>query len=64
MKKVLALLLLTTATAACTTAGPYVTGITSDGNNGLYIEKCHVKLNSFAGTIANSGCTSQHVKVR
>lgn len=50
--------------SGCTTAGPYVTNISSDGNNGLNIEKCAVKLNSFMGTVSTTECTSQHIKLR
>ena len=50
--------------SACTTAGPYVTNISSDGNNGLNIEKCAVHLNSFMGTVSTGECTSQNIKLR
>ncbi len=50
--------------SACTTAGPYVTNISSDGNNGLNIEKCTAKMNAFMGTISTADCTSQTIKLR
>ena len=46
-----------------TTAGPYVTNISSDGRNGLNIEKCAVKMNAFMGTVSTSECTSQNVQL-
>ncbi|MEG1082465.1 MAG: hypothetical protein RSE44_28405 [Pseudomonas sp.] len=49
--------------AGCTTAGPYVTNISSDGRNGLNIEKCAVKLNAFMGTVSTTECTSQNVRL-
>lgn len=49
--------------AGCTTAGPYVTNISSDGRNGLNIEKCAVHLNAFMGTVSTSDCTSQHIQL-
>ncbi len=49
---------------ACTSAGPYVTNISSDGNNGLVIEKCTVKMNAFMGTVSNGDCTSHNIKLR
>lgn len=64
MKKSVLIAILLCNITACTTAGPYVTNISADGNNGLYIEKCAVKLNSFMGTISTADCTSQNVKVR
>lgn len=63
MKKSLVALFLVFSLAGCTTAGPYVTNISSDGNNGLDIEKCGVKLNAFMGTVSTVDCTSQHVKL-
>lgn len=62
--KPLALLAATLALGACTTAGPYVTQISSDGSNGLNIEKCMVKLNAWTGTITNDNCTSQSIRLR
>lgn len=49
--------------AGCTTAGPYVTNISSGGNGELNVEKCAVKLNSFTGTISTTDCTSQSLTV-
>ena len=49
--------------AGCTTAGPYVTNISSDGRNGLNIEKCAVKMNAFMGTVSTTECTSQNVQL-
>ena len=63
MKKFAVTLFLVGSMAGCTTAGPYVTNISSDGNNGLNIEKCGVKLNAFMGTVSTVDCTSQHVKL-
>ena len=47
MKNVIMSILLAMSLTACTTAGPYVTNISSDGKGGLNIEKCGVKMNSF-----------------
>ncbi|MEA1605757.1 hypothetical protein [Pseudomonas spirodelae] len=49
--------------AGCTTAGPYVTNISSDGRNGLNIEKCAVKMNAFMGTVSTTDCTSQNIRL-
>lgn len=48
---------------ACTTAGPFVTNLSSDGNGGLNVEKCSVKMNSFTGTVSNANCSSQHISI-
>jgi len=63
VKKVV-LLALAIFTGGCTTAGPYVTNISSDGRDGLNVEKCAVKLNAFMGVVSTSDCTSQHLVLR
>ncbi|OFX10634.1 MAG: hypothetical protein A2516_01225 [Alphaproteobacteria bacterium RIFOXYD12_FULL_60_8] len=50
--------------SACSTAGPFVSGLSSDGANGLNIEKCYVHLNAFTGIISNENCTSSTIHVR
>ena len=47
----------------CTTAGPYVSNISSDGNMGLSVEKCAVQFNAFTGTVSTSECTSHHIQL-
>lgn len=49
MKKILAIAF-AALLGACTNAGPFVTNISADGNNGLVIEKCQVHMNAFMGT--------------
>ena len=63
MKNVLMGVFLVISLSACTTAGPYVTNISSDGNGGLNIEKCGVKMNAFMGTVSTSDCTAQNIKL-
>lgn len=48
----------------CTSAGPYVTSISSDGSNGLVVEKCTAYMNGFTGTISNGECTSHNIKLK
>ena len=64
MKKALFACLFALSATACTTARPYVTNISSDGSDGLNIEKCGVKLNAFMGTVSTTDCTSQHIQLR
>ena len=40
------------------TAGPFVTNISSDGQGGLVVEKCMVKFEQFTSTVSNDNCTS------
>jgi len=55
-----ALALLTTG---CTTAGPFVTSISSDGRGGLIVEKSMVKYNSFMGTVSNENTTTTSIRL-
>ena len=63
MKNVIMSILLVMSLTACTTAGPYVTNISSDGKGGLNIEKCGVYMNGFTGTVSTGECTSQHIQL-
>lgn len=47
----------------CTTAGPFVTSISSDGRGGLIVEKSMVKYNSFMGTVSNENTTTTTIKL-
>ena len=47
----------------CTTAGPFVTSISSDGRGGLIVEKSMVKYNSFMGTVSNETTTTTTIKL-
>jgi hypothetical protein len=49
--------------SACTTAGPYVTNLSSDGANGLNIEKCKVELNAFLGVVNTGECINSNIKL-
>ncbi len=48
---------------ACSTAGPYVTNISSDGNGGMNIEKCKVKYNALFDFIDTGDCISSSLKL-
>lgn len=63
MKRIIASLATTAILAGCTTAGPYVTNISSDGRNGLNIEKCQVHFNAWMGTVSTGDCTSQRIQL-
>ena len=47
----------------CKTAGPYVTNISSDGANGLTIEKCKVEMNAFMGVVSTGDCNTSTLKL-
>ena len=64
MKRVhFAIAVLAVLATACTTAGPFVTSISSDGRGGLIIEKSMVKYNSFMGTVSNENTTTTTIKL-
>lgn len=65
MKKILQILVLTMVVTmlGCTTAGPFVTGISSDGRGNLIIEKSHVHMNAFMGTVSNEGGTTTTIRI-
>ncbi|NRA94152.1 MAG: hypothetical protein HRU26_15990 [Psychroserpens sp.] len=48
---------------SCTSAGPFVTNISSDGSGNLVIEKSMVKFNAFMGTVSNEGTTIHKIKI-
>ena len=47
------ILVLVLGLVGCTTAGPYVTNISSDGKGGLVVEKASVEMNAITGTVSN-----------
>lgn len=59
----LAIAALALLAAGCTTAGPFVTSISSDGRGGLIVEKSMVKYNSFMGTVSNESTTTTTIKL-
>ena len=50
--------------AGCSTAGPFVTNISSDGNGGLVVEKSYIQYNGFTGTVSNKDQTTTKLKLR
>lgn len=63
MKSIFAVLALAAVLAGCSTAGPYITSISSDGRNGLNIEKCSMQMNAFMNTVSNTDCTTQNLQL-
>lgn len=51
MKKLL-ILLIVALCCGCTSAGPYVTNVSSDGRCNLVIEKNMVNMNAFTGAVS------------
>lgn len=49
--------------AGCSTAGPFVTNISSDGRGGLNIEKQEVEYNWFLGVVGNKNTSSQNIQL-
>lgn len=47
----------------CSSAGPFVTNISSDGQGGLIIEKCSVQYNKFTNSVSTKECTTTTIKL-
>jgi len=47
--------------SGCSSAGPYVTNISSDGAGGLIIEKCGAVMNGFTGTVSTGVCSTHQI---
>ena len=63
MKRLSLIVLATVAITGCTTAGPFVTNISSDGAGGLNVDKCSVQMNAFMGTVSNQDCSTHSLRV-
>lgn len=46
------------------TAGPFVTNISNNGDGDLVVEKCMVKFDPWMSVVNNSDCTSTAIKVK
>lgn len=63
MKRIIGSMAAILTLAGCTTAGPYVTNVSSDGRNGLNIEKCKVHFNAWMSTVSTGDCISQKIQL-
>jgi type IV secretion system protein VirB7 len=45
-------------------AGPFVTSVSSDGNGGLNVQSCMVRLERFTKTVSNANCTTERIRLR
>jgi type IV secretion system protein VirB7 len=64
MKNVILALLALSLSACASTAGPFVTSVSSDGDDGLIVEKCMVKMDPWMSTVSNTECTTVPIKMR
>ena len=49
--------------ASCTTAGPFVVSISSDGKGNLIIEKAYVRMNAFTGMLTMDESTIHTIHI-
>ncbi len=61
--KRLSLILIAIFFVGCSSTGPYVTAISSNGRGGLIIEKSKVQYNSFTGTITSKDTSTTEIQV-
>lgn len=50
--------------AGCSTAGPFITNISSDGKGGIVIEKAKARFNSFLGVIDTTETTNYSIQLQ
>lgn len=66
MKKILVLSFLSIGLIfvnGCTTCGPFVTNISSDGKGNLLVEKANIELNTFTGDMKTIKTSTSVIKV-
>ena len=65
MKRLFTVACLALALQGCASyAGPFVTSVSSDGNGGLNVQSCMVRLERITRTVSNADCTSEHIQLR
>ena len=63
MKNRIAIAVLALLACSCSTAGPFVTNISSDGKGNLVVEKSMVQMNAFTDTVSNVNSTTSTIRV-
>lgn len=63
VSKVVIIICLATLLYGCSTAGPFVTNISSDGRGGLNIEKARVKVNFWTDGLETTDTTQEHIQL-
>jgi len=61
MKLIAGLFVAAVVTGCASQAGPFVTGISSDGRGGIVVEKCMVRLDRMINTVEASSCTNSNI---
>lgn len=61
MKKFIAAGLLIILSGCASQAGPFVTNISSDGQGGIVVEKCMVRLDRMINTVEAASCTNTRI---
>lgn len=57
--------LLVLVLAGCaSTAGPFVTSVSSDGRGGIIVEKCVARFNPWTETVSNADCRTTTIQIR
>jgi len=63
MKYLIFVMLVFILAGCASTAGPFVTGISSDGKGGLIIQKGYAEYNSFLGVLGNREAGESSIKL-
>ena len=61
--RILALVIFVFLLVGCSTAGPFVTGISSDGRGNLIVQKGYAEVNYFVGVLGNKEAGESTIKV-
>ncbi len=56
-------LLLVLVIAGCSSSGPFVTNISSNGHGGLIVEKCKSDFNAMSGTASTGNCSTNEIQL-
>lgn len=61
---ILCLAIAFSATGCSSKAGPFVSNISSDGEGGIVVEKCMVRLDRMINTVETADCTNTNIRLR
>ncbi len=61
---ILVLAIAFSVTGCSSKAGPFVTSISSDGEGGIVVEKCMVRLDRMINTVESADCTNTNIVLR
>ncbi|MBK8973834.1 MAG: hypothetical protein IPM37_21665 [Hahellaceae bacterium] len=64
MKKIIILAFVLFTSGCASKAGPFVTGISSDGNGAIIVEKCMARFDPWMAVVNNDDCTTSTIRLK